>query len=205
MPSPHAFIKANLDLLPVPSVPEIELYRAHPRSGLSRLLGEDGVQPYWAYGWAGGTVLARYLFDHPEAAAGRRVVDIGTGSGIVAIAAIKAGAAAATGIDIDPLAIAAAGLNAEANGVAISLLCEDVLDGPAPETDLVLVSDLFYDKTTARRLTAFLSRTDVEILVGDPGRAYLPHKHLQIVAEYDVPDFGIGHTGKPSAVYRFLK
>jgi len=205
MPSPHAFIKANLDLVPAPSVPEIRLYRAHPRSGLSRLLGEDGVQPYWAYGWAGGTVLARYLLDHPETVAARRVLDIGTGSGIVAIAAIKAGAAAAAGVDVDPLAVVAAGLNAEANGVAISLLCEDVLDGPTPGTDLLLVSDLFYDQATADRLTRFLLRCDAEILVGDPGRAYLPHKHLQVVAEYDVPDFGVGHTGRPSAVYRFLK
>ena len=154
--SPQDFIRANLDLIPAPSVPEIRLYRAHPRSGLSRLLGDDGVQPYWAYGWAGGTVLARYLLDHPETVAARRVLDIGTGSGIVAIAVVKAGAAAATGVDVDPLAIAAAGLNAEANGVAISLLCEDVLDGPAPETDLVLVSDLFYDQATAHRLTSFL-------------------------------------------------
>lgn len=205
MPSPHAFIKANLDLIAAPCVPEIRLYRAHPRSGLSRLLGEDGVQPYWAYGWAGGTVLARYLLDHPEVAAGRRVIDIGTGSGIVAIAAAKAGAMSVAAVDIDPHAAAAAALNAEANGVTVSLLCEDLLDGPPPAADLILVSDLFYDKDTAKRLTAFLARCDGDILVGDPGRAYLPHDHLQIVAEYDVTDFGVGHTGKPSAVYRFLK
>ena len=203
MAAPHAFIQANLDLIPAPSVPEIRLYRAHPRSGLSRLLGKDGVQPYWAYGWAGGTVLARYLLDHPDVAAGRRVLDLGTGSGIVAIAAAKCGAASVTAVDIDPHAVAVAELNAEANGVAISLLCQDLLDGPALDTDLILISDLFYDKTTAKRLTAFLLTCDADILVGDPGRAYLPHDHLQTIAEYDVPDFGVGHTGKPSAVYRF--
>ena len=200
----HDFIKTHLDLIPAPCVPEIRLYRAHPRSGLSRLLGEDGVQPYWAYGWAGGTVLARYLLDRPETVAGRRVLDLGTGSGIVAIAAAKCGANV-TAVDVDPHAIAAAELNAEANSVRISLVCEDLLDGPAPDTDLILISDLFYDKDTARRLTAFLLRCDADVLVGDPGRAWLPHDHLAQVAEYDVPDFGVGHTGKPSAVYRFLK
>ncbi len=203
MRSPYDFIRANLDLIPAPSVPEVRLYRAHPRSGLSRLLGEDGVQPYWAYGWAGGTVLARYLLDHPEVVAGRKGLDLGTGSGIVAIAAMKAGAASVTAVDIDANAIAAATLNAEANGVEITLLEADLLDGPAPEADLILVSDLFYDKTTAERLTAFLLRCDADILVGDPGRAYLPHNHLITIAEYDVPDFGVGHTGKSSAVYRF--
>ena len=201
--TPHAFIQANLDLIAVPCVPEIRLYRAHPRSGLSRLLGEDGVQPYWAYGWAGGTVLARYLLDHPKTVAGRRVLDLGTGSGLVAIAAMKAGAISVTAVDIDPHAIAAAELNAKANGVTICMVCEDWLDRPPPETDLILVSDLFYDKATAERLTAFLLTCDADILVGDPGRAYLPHDHLQTIAEYDVPDFGVGHTGKPSTVYRF--
>ena len=197
------FIKANLHLIPAPSVPEINLYRAHPRSGLSRLLGEGGAQPYWAYGWAGGTVLARYLLDHPDVIAGRRVLDLGTGSGLVAIAAAKCGASSVTAVDIDSHAIAAAELNAEANAVEISLVCRDLLDGPPPEADLILVSDLFYDKTTAERLTTFLKTCDADILVGDPGRAYLPHGHLQTIAEYDVPDFGVGHTGKSSAVYRF--
>jgi predicted nicotinamide N-methyase len=204
MPSPRDFIKANLDLIPAPSVPEIRLYRAHPRSGLSRLLGEDGAQPYWAYGWAGGTVLARYLLDHPETIARKRVLDLGTGSGIVAIAAAKAGAQV-TAVDIDPNALTAAALNIEANGVEVALVCEDLLDGSPPETDLILISDLFYDQATAQRLMVFLMRCDADILVGDPGRAYLPHAHLQPVAEYDVPDFGVGHTGKPSAVYRFHK
>ena len=203
MATPHTFIQANLHLIPAPGVPEIRLHRAHPRSGLSRLLGEDGVQPYWAYGWAGGTVLARYLLDHPDVIAGRRVLDLGTGSGLVAIAAAKCGASSVTAVDIDSHAIAAAELNAEANDVEISLVCRDLLDGPPPETDLILVSDLFYDKTTAERLTTFLLTCNADILVGDPGRAYLPLDHLHKLAEYDVPDFGVGHTGKPSVVYRF--
>jgi predicted nicotinamide N-methyase len=205
MQTPRDFIQTHLDLIPAPSVPDIQLYRAHPRSGLSRLLGEDGVQPYWAYGWAGGTVLARYLLDHSETAKGRRVLDLGTGSGLVAIAAAKCGAASVTAVDIDAHAIAAATLNAEANGVDIIVRQTDLLDGQPPEADLILVSDLFYDKVTAERLTKFLLTCDAEILVGDPGRAYLPYDRLTLIAEYDVPDFGVGHTGKPSAVFRFLK
>ena len=200
--SSHAFIKANLTLSAAPSVPQIQLYRAHPRSGLARLLGEDGRQPYWAYGWAGGTVLARYIFDHPETVRNKRVLDLGTGSGLVAIAAARCGAQV-TAVDIDPHAIVAAELNAEANDVEITLTCQDLLDGPAPHTDLILVSDLFYDKVTAGRLTAFLKTCGADILVGDPGRAYLPLDRLDKLAEYDVPDFGVGHTGRPSAVYRF--
>ncbi len=203
MVSPRTFIQTHLDLIPAPSVPEIRLYRAHPRSGLSRLLGEDGVQPYWAYGWAGGTVLARYLLDHPGVCAGRRVIDLGTGSGIAAIAAARTSAMSVTAVDIDAHAVAAATLNAEANDVDLTLVHADGLDGPPPDADLILVSDLFYDKATAERLTTFLLTFDGEILVGDPGRAYLPRAHLQPVAAYDVPDFGVGHTGKPSAVYRF--
>ncbi len=199
------FIKTNLHLIPAPCVPEIRLYRAHPRSGLSRLLGEDGVQPYWAYGWAGGTVLARYLLDHAEMVAGRCVLDLGTGSGIVAIAAMKAGARSVMAVDIDAHSMAAAQLNAEANGVDIELHLGDLLGGPPPQADLILVSDLFYDKTTAERLTAFLLTCEAEILVGDPGRAYLPLKHLRPLAEYDVPDFGVGRTEKPSVVHRFAK
>ena len=108
-----------------------------------------------------------------------------------------------TAVDIDPHAIAATELNAQANSVTITLLCQDLLDGPPPGTDLILVSDLFYDKTTAERLTAFLQTCDADVLIGDPGRAYLPLDRLDKLAEYDVPDFGVGHTGKPSAIYRF--
>lgn len=135
MPDTRAFILENLRLEPAPGVPEIRLYRAHAGSRLSRL-GE--TPPYWAYHWAGGTVLARYILDHPQTVQGRRVLDLGTGSGLVAIAAAMAGAEVRA-VDINPRAIAAAELNAQANGVRIAVSEGDLLAGDPPETDLILV------------------------------------------------------------------
>src|SRR5690349_7151761 len=122
------FIRANLRLEPAPGLPEILLYRAHAQSGLSRIAG--GAPPYWAHTWAGGTALARHILDHPDTVQGRNVLDLGTGAGLVAIAAARAGAASVTAADIDPNAIAATKLNAEANGVSIATLEADLLDGP---------------------------------------------------------------------------
>ena len=196
-----AFIAANLHLKPS-AVPGIQLYTAHPGSGLRRLVGDDGPPPYWAYGWAGGTVLARYVLDHPETVAGKRVVDLGTGSGIVAIAAMQAGAAEVLAIDVDPRAVAAVALNAAANGVNVTPLCADSLDGPAPDCDVLLVGDLFYDRDTAKRLLGLLYRCrDIDILIGDPYRAHLPQARLLRLAEYDVPDFGASGV-QTSAVFR---
>ncbi len=200
MPDARAFILDNLVLEPAPGVPEIRLYRAHPASGLRRLVGDD-VPPYWAYHWAGGTVLARHILDHPETFRGQRVLDLGTGSGLVAIAAAKSGATV-TAVDIDPLAVAAARLNAEANGLAITVHCGDWLDGPAPECDLIMAGDIFYDATLAHRVTAALDRWGLPALVGDMGRTPLPRDRLTPLVHYEVPDFG--HSGLlPAAVYRF--
>ena len=198
-----AFIAANLHLKPS-AVPGIELYVAHPGSGLRRLANDDDDRPpYWAYGWAGGTVLARYILDHPHTVFGRRVVDLGTGSGIVAIAAMQAGAAEVLAIDVDPHAVAAATLNATANNVTVPTLCADIFDGPAPDCDVLLVGDLFYDRDTAKRLVALLDRCPgIDILVGDPYRAHLPQARLHRLAEYDVPDFGASGV-QTSAVFRF--
>ncbi len=204
MESIEAFIAARLECVPAPSVPEIRLYRATPSSGVGRFGGEDGAPPYWAYGWAGGTVLARYIFDHPDVVVERRVLDLGCGSGIVAIAAAKAGAAQVLAIDIDINAIAATRVNATANDVTIEAMAADILDREAPAVDLILVGDLFYDRDTATRVTNFLTRSGIEALIGDPHRAYLPHNRLERLAEYDVPDFGVGQTQQPSAVFRFL-
>ncbi|MGZ6042586.1 MAG: class I SAM-dependent methyltransferase, partial [Asticcacaulis sp.] len=182
MTTGRAFITANLSLLPASGVPEIALYRAHPKSGLSRLCGDD--QPYWAYGWAGGTVLARYILDHPEAVAGRRVLDLGTGSGIVAIAAAKAGAARVTASDIDRNAIAALGLNAAANGLAVEGMVGDLTSGAPPDVDLIVAGDVFYAAELAARMTVFLTRcvnSGIDVLVGDPGRTHLPHGLLSEV------------------------
>ncbi|MGO6724388.1 methyltransferase [Rhizobium ruizarguesonis] len=199
-PDPAAFIKANLPISPVPSIPEIRLHTAGPASGLWRLAGrgEADSPPYWAYPWAGGAVLARHLLDRPEMVSGRRVLDLGAGSGLVAIAAAKAGAATVTAIDIDANAIAAIGLNAAINGVDIVARAADIIEGPPPETDLLAVGDLFYDPSLALRVMAFLRRcqaSGIEVLIGDPERAYLPQDKLRRIATHAVADFGGGTGG----------
>jgi predicted nicotinamide N-methyase len=207
-----AFIRANLRLRPVPSVPEISLHAAHPGSNLWRLTGRsgEGPPPYWAYVWAGGAVLARYLLDRPEGVRGRNVLDLGAGCGIVGIAAAKAGAMSVTAAEIDRNGVAAIGLNAKANGVAIEIIGGDpTLGDPPSGLDLVAVGDLFYAAALARRVTAFLDRcvaAGADVLVGDPGRAFLPRDRLEPVAEYAVPDFGDGGAAlKPSTVFSYRK
>ncbi len=194
------FILQNLRLEPAPGVPEIRLYRAHATSRLSRL-GE--TPPYWAYHWAGGTVLARYLLDHPEAVRGKRVIDLGCGSGIVGIAAMQAGAEAVTAIDIDPNALAATEVNAQANGVAITARIGE-LQSP-PQADLILGGDVFYDQALAEQMIALFTAcvaSGIESLVGDMGRKYLPLDRLEPLAEYTVPDFGQPQPLK-ARVFRF--
>jgi predicted nicotinamide N-methyase len=216
---PAAFIKANMRLAPVPALPEIRLYTAHPGSGLRRLVDpeDDGdanegtpepQPPYWAYAWAGGTVLARYILDHPMTVAGRRVLDLGAGSGIVGIAAAKAGACEVIAAEIDRNGVAAIGLNAEANGVEIAVLDKDITIGPPPAVDLMLAGDVFYGREVALQVSPFLDRclaAGIEVLVGDPGRTCLPRSRLQLLAEYTVPDFGDAKDAvrKPSSVFRF--
>ncbi|MDB5452088.1 MAG: SAM-dependent methyltransferase [Caulobacteraceae bacterium] len=207
---PADFIRENLRLAPVPSVPEISLYTAHSASGLSGLTApdDDAGPPYWAYAWGGGIVLARHVLDHPEVAGGRRVLDLGAGGGLVAIAAAKAGAASVLAAEIDPMGLAAIGVNAEVNGVTVATTGEDLLGGPPPRaTDLVLVGDLFYERGLARRVTAFLDRclaAQIEVLVGDPGRTPLPRSRLRTIAEYPTPDFGRGgDPARPAAVFAF--
>jgi predicted nicotinamide N-methyase len=199
-PDPVAFIKANLPISPVPSIPEIRLHTAGPASGLWRLAGrrEADPAPYWAYPWAGGAVLARYLLDRPEIVVGRRVLDLGAGSGLVAIAAAKAGAAAVTAVDIDANAVAAIGLNAAINGVDIIARAADIIEDPPPEIDLLVVGDLFYDPALALRVMAFLRRcqaSGIEVLIGDPERAHLPQGELSRIATHAVADFGGGSSG----------
>ena len=200
----RAFIEANLHIRPAPGVPEIRLYAAHPKSRLSRIAGD--LSPYWAYGWAGGTALARYLLDNPRVSRSRRVLDLGTGSGIVAIAAALTGAIDVQAVDIDPNAAVAAGLNANLNGVEIASRCADILDGPIPETDLVLIGDVFYDEAVARRVLPFARvcrDAGIQVLIGDPGRKSLPLEALQDIAAVAVPDFGdtAGNLSRPSRVY----
>ena len=184
---PGAFIRRNLSLAPVPGLAEIRLYAAHPASGLGRL---GGGAPYWAYPWGGGLALAHFLAERPETVAGRRVLDFGSGSGLVAIAAAKAGATSVDAADTDRFARTATALNAEANGVTVAI--HGRLGDPPP-VDVVLAGDVFYSAAVARRSLAFLDRclaNGMAVLVGDPGRKYLPRARLRPLAEYDIADFG---------------
>jgi predicted nicotinamide N-methyase len=176
---------------------------------LSRFGQKAGEPPYWAYPWAGGAALARYFFDRPENLSGRRILDLGAGSGVVGIAAAKSGASKVIAVEIDHNAIAALRLNAAANGVVIDAVAEDIMASDPPSVDLVAVGDLFYERALARRVTAFLDRClagGQEILVGDIGRAYLPRQRLRRIAEYPVRDFGDGEKTalKRGGVFAFL-
>lgn len=190
-----AFICANTRLCPVPLVPEIRLYLADEPFGLWKKteaeLGDvDPAPPFWAFAWAGGVALARYVLDHPDVIRGRPVLDLASGSGLVAIAAAKAGAAAVTASEIDSFAIRAISLNAEANGVIVDDTLEDVLDGDGTGADVVLAGDVFYEKRLADRVLPFLQRVRARgaaALVGDPGRTYLPRRRFEALAAYDVP------------------
>lgn len=212
--APHditSFIRDNLRLQPAPLVSELQLHLAHSRSGLSRL--DLGETPFWAYLWPGGAMLARYLLDHPATVRGRSVLDIGTGGGVAAIAAVKAGAQRAIANDVDPNAIAAAMLNASASKVEIEPmlgdLLGDLLGGDPPEPDLITIGDLFYDPDVARHLDAFVSRclaAGKAVLAGDIGRGHLPRGRLELLESYDVSDFGGGKTaGQRGGVYRFVR
>ena len=191
---PSQFILANTDLIAPPHVPEITLHLASEVHDLwhktESELEEIGLPPpFWAFAWAGGQGLARYVLDHPDLVRGRRVVDFASGSGLVAMAAAKAGAAAVLAADIDPWSAPAIRLNAVANGVEVGITGEDLV-GRALEADILLAGDVFYDKGFADRLVPWFSDLvagGVTVLAGDPGRSYLPRQHLQQLATYEVP------------------
>jgi predicted nicotinamide N-methyase len=190
----EAFIRAQTRLLPVPHAPEISLYLADEATELwqktEEELGEIGLPPpFWAFAWAGGQALARYLLDHPETVAGKRVLDFASGSGLVAIAAVRAGATLAEGCDIDKFARAAMSLNAQANGVALTARIENLI-GRDEGWDVVLAGDVSYERDMAQSVTDWLEalRTrGAAVLIGDPGRAYLARDRLEAIAEYRVP------------------
>jgi predicted nicotinamide N-methyase len=191
------FVRANTRLRPAPFVPEISLHLADGsadepydlwlRAETARGEG-PGPVPFWAFVWAGGQALARHLLDHPDTAAGRTVLDLGAGSGLVAIAAAMTGATAVTTSEVDGYADAAITLNASANGVTVANR-GDVLDEP-PDADLILAGDVFYDREMAARVLPYLRRAHAGgalVLVGDPGRAYEPRTGMTVAGTYDVP------------------
>jgi predicted nicotinamide N-methyase len=197
-PSLLEIIRVSTRLGSVPLVPEIRLLQASEPISLwedtERVTGRSGLDPpFWAFAWAGGRALARYLLDHAEVARGRRVVDVASGSGLVAIAAAKAGAAEVIACDIDPLAAAAIEANATANDVSIQVIGSDVLgEPPNPDAQgqLVLAADAFYERELAGKVTRFLLRASAggaDVLAGDFGRTYLPRDLLTPVVTYDVP------------------
>jgi predicted nicotinamide N-methyase len=192
--SASAFVRDNTRLMAPPNVPEIRLHLGDDAFVLWKKaeasVGRAGLPPpYWAFAWAGGQALARYLLDHPALVDGRRVFDLGSGSGLVAIAAARAGAAEVTASDVDVFAVAAIALNAEVNGVTVTSTLDDVVDGDGVDADLVLAGDLFYEKPMAGRVLRFLDqarRRGVDVLVGDPGREYMPRAGFETLATYDV-------------------
>ncbi len=189
------FIRSNTGAMTPPLVPEIMLHLAHEAVPVwqktEEELGEIGLPPpFWAFAWAGGQALARHVLDHGKLVRGRSVIDLASGSGLVAIAAIKAGAASVLAADIDGFAVSAIGLNAALNGVTFDVTRDDLLAAPPPACDVVLVGDLFYEKSLAARALVWLQQAEAAgslVLIGDPGRSYLPKDELVKLAEYNVP------------------
>ncbi len=189
------FIAANTRLQTVPHAPEISLWLADEITPLWRLteeeLGAMGLPPpFWAFAWAGGQALARWLLDHPDQIAGKRVIDLATGSGLVAVAAMKAGAASVLAADIDPFCAAAVAANARSNDVEIAFTDANLLDAPPPSVDLICAGDVFYEKPMAEAVLVWLKQAQVNgtrVIVGDPGRTYFPKSGLTLLAEYTVP------------------
>jgi predicted nicotinamide N-methyase len=190
-----AFVVEQTRLAQVPFIPEVRLWMADDVMALwetmEQVRGEIGLPPpFWAFPWAGGVAVARYVLDHPELVAGRRVLDLAAGSGLVAIAAALRGAASVRAVDIDAYAVASIGVNAAANEVAVDAVAADILDGDGGPAEVVLAGDVFYERTMAARFLPFLERAQArgaQVIVGDPGRAYLPRERFTSLATYQVP------------------
>jgi predicted nicotinamide N-methyase len=192
--SARAFVLRHTRLRPVPGLEAIRLHLADEVLALWHAVqletgDEDAALPYWAFAWAGGLAVCHYLREHPEAVAGRRVLDLASGSGLCAIAAGLAGATAVTGADIDAFAAGAIELNARANDQRVTAVRRDLLDEPAPPVDVILAGDCWYDEGLADRVLPWLQAArgrGIDVLVGDPGRRYLPTDKLLERACYDV-------------------
>lgn len=194
IPDRAAFIRANTSVLQPPLVPEVKLHLAHEAVPLwqktEEELGEMGLPPpFWAFAWAGGQALARHVLDNPLLVQGKQVIDLASGSGLVGIAAMQAGAASVLAADIDGFSLEAMRLNAELNGVALEVTGDNLLNAPAPECGIILVGDLFYERDLAAKVFAWLIEAEtraIPALIGDPGRSYLPREKLSKVGEYKV-------------------
>jgi predicted nicotinamide N-methyase len=191
----RAFILENTRLQAPPHTPELQLHLADEITPIWKLteeaLAEIGLPPpFWAFAWAGGQALARYILDNPEIVAGKRVIDFASGSGLVAIAAMKAGAASVLAADIDVFCEAAIGLNASANCVEVAFTETDLLDAPPPPAEVLLAGDICYERPMAEAVMAWLGQgraAGASVLIGDPGRTYFPKDGLSKLAEYQVP------------------
>jgi predicted nicotinamide N-methyase len=188
---PSEFVRAHTRLAPVPFVPELSLYQADEPIALweeTEAGGPGQPPPFWAFAWAGGQALARHILDETELVAGRAVLDLATGSGLVALAAARAGARPVTANDIDPLSLAATRANAAANALELRTVEGDLLDTD-DAYEVILAGDVFYSRAMAARVLPFLRRAagrGTLVLVGDPGRAYLPIDSMIKRASYDV-------------------
>ncbi len=192
--SPRAFVLHHTRLRPVPGFESVRLHLADEVLPLWRAVqletdDPDAALPYWAFAWAGGLAIARFLADQPGAVAGRQVLDFASGSGLCAIGAMQAGAASVSSADIDPFAAAAIERNARANRCRITVVRRDVLDDPPPDVDVILAGDCWYEARLAERVLPWLRRAQdrgIDVLVGDPRRRYLPIDALEELATYDV-------------------
>lgn len=192
--SARAFVLRHTRLQRLPGLGGIQLHLADDVLALWHATQEatrdrDAPLPYWAFAWGGGLAIGRYLRDHPEVVTGRRVLDIASGSGVCAIVALQERAAAVTAVDIDPFAAAAIGINARANGLRLDVACADILDEGAPDVDVILAGDCWYEERFASRITAWLQRAHdrgIDVRIGDPDRRYLPLETFRRIATYEV-------------------
>ena len=190
---PEAFVRANTVLQEAPLVPEVALHLASEVVPLwqatEEALSRMGLPPpFWAFAWAGGQALARYILDHPDAVAGKRVLDFASGCGIAAIAAAKAGATRVEASEIDAFALAALRLNSDANAAGVSATGEDLI-GKDEDWEVVLAGDICYERDLAERVFTWLqalSARGATVLIGDPGRNYLPKDGLERMISYAV-------------------
>lgn len=191
---PIAFIRANTLLHEPPLIPEIKLHLASEIVPIWQMTEEElersGLPPpFWAFAWAGGQALSRYILDHPEVVRGKRVLDFGSGSGLIAIAAMKAGASSVLAADIDPFATASIGLNAQMNDVSIVVTSDNLIGSPNRGWDVILIGDMCYERPLAENIETWvrsLIAGGAEAFIGDPGRTYLPKTGLEKLISYAV-------------------